>query len=60
MEQELQRLTSTNFFQDKPEDETQAVYLYRIAKREAKRFGVYDYLASHYIRVAAYARTVGA
>lgn len=56
---ELRRLSATNFFIDKPADQTQATYLYLMAKREAARFGVLDYLASHYIRIAAYARMVG-
>jgi len=56
---ELRRLEATNFFQDKPEDQTQAAYLVRIAIREAARFGVDDYLATHYISLAAYARKVG-
>ena len=57
---ELRRLESTNFFRDKPEGQTKAAYLCRIAQREARRFGTTDYLASHYIRIAAYARKVGA
>jgi hypothetical protein len=54
-EKELARLSATNFFRDKPADETKSSYLYGIAKREAQRFGVYDYLASHYAYLAAYA-----
>lgn len=57
---ELMRLESTNFFVDKPADQTQAVYLYHVAMREAKRFGPENYLAAHYFRMSAYARTVGA
>jgi hypothetical protein len=57
---ELRRLSSTNFFRDKPAEQTQASYLHHVAKREAKRFGVYDYLAEHYAHLAAYARTVDA
>lgn len=57
---ELSRLSATNFFIDKPADMTQATYLINAAKREAARFGVYDYLANHYARIAAYARMVGA
>jgi len=57
---ELCRLESTNFFRDKPEDVTKAAYLHLVAVREAKRFGVHDYLASHYVRIAAYAQKVGA
>jgi hypothetical protein len=57
---ELARLSATNFFRDKPADQAKSSYLYEMAKREASRFGVYDYLADHYVRMAAYARTVGA
>lgn len=57
---ELARLSAINFFQDKPVGETKAVYLYKIAKREAARWGAGDYLAAHYFRMSAYARTVGA
>lgn len=57
---ELRRLESTNFFIDKPADQAKSAYLYDVALREAKRFGTLDYLASHYARMAAYARTVGA
>jgi hypothetical protein len=56
---ELARLKETNFFRDKPAEQKPSSYLYEIAKREAARFGVYDYLADHYVRMAAYARTVG-
>lgn len=59
-EAELKRLVSTNFFRDKPSYMTQAAYLHLIAVREAKRFGVRDYLASHYVRIAAYAQKVKA
>lgn len=59
-EAELARLSSTNFFIDKPADKTKAVYLYEVAKREAARFGSENYLAAHYFRMSAYARTVGA
>jgi hypothetical protein len=58
-EAELARLETTNFFRDKPADQTKAGYLHDIAKREAKRFGVYDSLANHYVRIAAYAVKVG-
>jgi hypothetical protein len=57
---ELARLSATNFFIDKPADMTQAVYLYHVAKREAARWGAENYLAAHYFRMSAYARTVGA
>jgi hypothetical protein len=57
---ELARLSATGFFRDKPADQSQASYLYNVAKREAARFGVYDYLANHYIYIAAHARKVGA
>lgn len=57
---ELARLSATNFFTDKPADVTQSVYLYRIAMREAARFGADNYLAAHYFRMSAYAKTVGA
>lgn len=57
---ELARLSSTNFFRDKPSHMTQAAYLHLAAVREAKRFGVHDYLASHYARIAAYAQKVKA
>lgn len=57
---ELQRLSATNFFIDKPVDEPKSVYLYHVAMREAKRFGPENYLAAHYFRMSAYARTVGA
>lgn len=57
---ELARLEASNFFRDKPAEMTKAAYLHLIAVREAKRFGTLDYLASHYVRIAAYARTVDA
>lgn len=50
---ELRRLEATNFFRDKPADQTQSSYIYSVALREAKRFGTEDYLASHYARLAA-------
>ena len=59
-EAELKRLQASNFFRDKPAGISQAAYLHLVAVREAKRFGVHDYLAAHYVRIAAYARKVGA
>ena len=52
---ELRRLEATNFFRDKPVNEPKSSYLLRMAQREAKRFGTMDYLANHYVRLAAYA-----
>lgn len=57
---ELRRLESTNFFRDKPEGVSKASYLHLIAVRQAKRFGINDYLANHYVRIAAYAQKVKA
>lgn len=57
---ELTRLEGTAFFKDKPADQTKAAYLHRLACREAERWGVYDHLANHYVRLAAYAAKVGA
>lgn len=57
---ELERLRATNFFRDKPADQTESGYLHSVAQREAQRFGVYDHLANHYIRISTYARKVGA
>lgn len=60
MAAELARLSASNFFIDKPADQTKASYLHEAAMREARRWGQMDYLANHYVRVAAYARKVGA
>lgn len=56
---ELRRLEATNFFQDKPADQSKSDYLEHIAGKEAARFGVYDYLANFYALLAGYAKTVG-
>ena len=53
---ELQRLRATNFFIDKPDTQSESSYIYEVACRQAKRFGVYDYLADHYARLAAQVR----
>ena len=57
---ELRRLASTNFFVDKPEGQSKSAYLHAVAVKQARRFGIDDYLANHYVRIAAYARKVGA
>jgi hypothetical protein len=59
MGQELKRLNDTNFFRDKPADISQATYLHVVGVRQARRFGVNDYLARHYIRLSTYAKSVG-
>ena len=58
-EKELARLERTNFFRDKPADQAKSAYLYYLAKREAKRWGVHDNLADRYARLAAHARRLG-
>jgi len=60
MGQELKRLNDTNFFRDKAADISQATYLHVVGVRQARRFGVNDHLARHYIRLSAYAKSVGA
>lgn len=57
--QELQRLSATGFFIDKPADQSKGDYLAVIALREAKRFGLEDALANQYLDLAVYAREVG-
>lgn len=54
--EEFQLLLDTNFFTDVPDGMTKSVYLYKIAKREADRFGSLDPLAARYFRLAAQAR----
>ena len=56
---ELARLSATNFFADKPADQSKSVYLYYVALREAQRWGIEDPLANYYIGLSAYARSVG-
>jgi hypothetical protein len=57
--QELQRLSSTGFFIDKPADQSKGDYLAAIALREGQQFGLEDALANHYLDIAVYARSVG-
>ena len=58
--QELQRLSASNFFADKPDDQSKGDYLAAVALREGQRWGLEDSLANHYLDLANYARSVGA
>lgn len=59
-EKELARMEGTNFFALMPEGTSRCEWLYAAAKKEAARWGQYDYLANKYARLAAYVRVVDA